>query len=378
MPQNGKNWEKSQNEDLMFKVTRAVFGSGGGANGSLILKNAAVPSKLLEENPIRTTNGDEKIYVRHINHGLRPGDGCNIDSATETGGFSAAQLSGTHEVIDVDMYGYRFEIDPANPTNASSTATGGGERVLSQGNINFSVVNPIIESIIPNSTSIDVSGKFTSGQSISGTETRFVQDANFNRITPKTNTDLAKTYTLYNQFEIDSASTGFTSSALFKVDMKSANDYVSPIIDLQRSSLVTVNNLVDDPSVTPHIFNVADTAASGSSSSVAHIMKPVVLDQPAVGIEISAELSVPSTSTVKVYFRVGASDENLNDLNWILQTEDNTIVKDGQVRRVKFLAGGQGGTLKPFNQAQTKIVIQGTNPATPATIGGVIVKWLAS
>ena len=378
LPQNGKNWEKSQREDIMFKVTRAVFGSGGGANGSLILKNAAVPAKLLEENPIRTTNGDEKIYIRHINHGLRPGDGCNIDSATETGGFSAAQLSGAHEVIDVDMYGYRFEIDPANPTNATSTATGGGERVLSQGNINFSVVNPIIESIIPNSTSIDVSGKFTSGQSISGTETRFVQDANFNRITPKTNTDLAKTYTLYNQFEIDSASTGFTSSTLFKVDMKSANDYVSPIIDLQRSSLVTVNNLVDDPSVTPHIFSVADTAASGSSASVAHIMKPVVLDQPAVGIEISAELSVPSTSTVKVYFRVGASDENLNDLNWILQPEDNTIVKDGQVRRVKFLAGGQSGTLKPFNQAQTKIVIQGTNPATPATIGGVTVKWLAS
>ena len=379
LPQNGKNWEKSQNEDLMFKVTRAVFGSGGGANGSLILKNAAVPSKLLEENPIRTTNGDEKIYVRHINHGLRPGDGCNIDSATETGGFSAAQLSGTHQVIDVDMYGYRFEIDPSNPTNATSTATGGGERVLSQGNINFSVVNPIIESIIPNYTSIDVSGKFTSGQSISGTETRFAQDAKFNRITPKTNTDLAATYTLYNQFEVDSSrNSGITSSTLFKVDMKSANDYVSPIIDLQRSSLVTVNNLVDDPSVTPHIFSVADSAASGASSSAVHIMKPVVLDQPAIGIEITAELTVPSASNVKVYFRVGASDENLNDLNWTLQPEYNTIVKDGVTRKVKFLAGGQNGTLKPFNQAQTKIVIIGTNPAFTAKVGGVVVKWLAS
>ena len=356
-----------------------MFGAGGGANGSLILKNAAVPSKLLEENPIRTTNGDEKIYVRHINHGLRPGDGCNIDSATETGGFSAAQLSGTHQVIDVDMYGYRFEIDPSNPTNATSTATGGGERVLSQGNINFSVVNPIIESIIPNYTSIDVSGKFTSGQSISGTETRFAQDAKFNRITPKTNTDLAATYTLYNQFEVDSSrNSGITSSTLFKVDMKSANDYVSPIIDLQRSSLVTVNNLVDDPSVTPHIFSVADSAASGASSSAVHIMKPVVLDQPAIGIEITAELSVPSASNVKVYFRVGASDENLNDLNWTLQPEYNTIVKDGVTRKVKFLAGGQNGTLKPFNQAQTKIVIIGTNPAFTAKIGGVVVKWLAS
>ena len=379
LPQNGKNWEKSQNEDLMFKVTRAVFGSGGGANGSVILKNASVPAKLLEENPIQTTNNDEKIYVRHINHGLRPGDGCNIDSATETGGFSAAQLSGSHQVIDVDMYGYRFEIDPSNTVTATSTATGGGERVLSQGNINFSVVNPIIESIIPNSTSIDVSGKFTSGRSISGSETRFTQDANFNRITPKTNTDLASTFTLYNDFEVDSSTmSGINSSTLFKVDMKSANDYVSPIIDLQRSSLVTVNNLVDDPSVTPHIYSVGATAASGASSSTAHIMKPVVLDQPAIGIEITAELAIHYTSNVKVYYRVGAADENLNDLVWILQPEFSTIVKDAQMRKVKFLAGGQSGTLKPFNQAQTKLIIEGTDPANTAKIGDVVVKWLAS
>lgn len=379
LPQNGKNWEKSQNEDLMYKVTRAVFGSGGGANGSLILKNAVVPAKLLEENPLQTTLSDAKIYVRHVNHGLRPGDGANIDSATATGGFTSEQLSGPHQVIDVDMYGYRFEISPSNPVTASSTATGGGERVLSQGNINFSVVNPIIESIIPNSTSIDVSGKFTTGRSISGSETRFTQDANFTRITPKTNTDLAATYTLYNQFEIDSASSGsITSSALFKVDMKSANDYVSPIIDLQRSSLVTVNNLIDDQSITPHIYSVADTVASGASSSTAHIMKPVVLESPSIGIEISAELSVPSTGEVLVYYRTGSSDENLNDVAWVLQPEYNTIVKDGQSRKVKFLAGGQNGTLKPFTQAQTKIVMRGSDAATPAQVGGVVVKWLAT
>jgi len=383
LPQNGKNWEKSLNEDLMFKVTRAVFGSGGGANGSLILKNAVVPSKLLEENPIQTVNSSANIYVRHVNHGLRAGDGANIDSATATGGFTAEQLSGSHQVIDVDMYGYRFEISPSNPVTATSTATGGGERVLSQGNINFSVVNPIIESIIPNSTSIDVSGKFTTGRSISGTETRFAQDANFTRITPKTNTDLAATYTLYNQFEVDSDRTGegvatFTSSTFFKVDMKSANDYVSPIIDLQRSSLVTVNNLIDDPSVTPHIYNVANTASSGASSSSAHIMKPVVLESPAIGIEISADLSIPPTGSVLVYYRVGTSDQNLSELSWILQPEFNIIVKDGQSRRVKFLAGGVAGTLNPFTQAQTKIITTGTNPATPATIGSVVVKWLAS
>mgnify|MGYP001282714175 CR=1 FL=1 len=377
LPQNGVNWTDSKDQDLMFKLTRAKFGTNGGANGSLVLKNADVPARLLSENPLQTTISDHKIYVRHANHGLQPGDGARLDSCAEIGGFSSAQLSGSFEVIDVDAYGYRFEIDPSNRVTATTTEVGGGEKCLSLGNTNFSVANPHIESIIPNTTSIDVSAQFTSGKSVSGSETRFVRDTKYTRITPKTNTDFEKVNTLYNSYSQDSDIGAGIASAYFKVDMKSASDFVSPIIDLQRSSLITVNNLIDDPSVTPHIYPVAETSATGSTTVASHINSPVVLQETAVGIQIKTDASVHSECNFRLAYRVCSSDQDIQNTPWVVQNPTDAIVKDGSVRSVEFLVGDKNGTIPPFSQVQTKFILESKNSGKPVTIGNSVVKYLA-
>ena len=377
LPQNGVKWDESKDQDLMFKLTRAKFGTSGGANGSLVLKNADVPARLLSENPLQTTISDHRIYVRHANHGLQPGDGAILDSCAALGGFSSTQLSGNFEVIDVDAYGYRFEIDPSNRVLATTTEVGGGEKCLSLGNTNFSVANPHIESIIPNTTSIDVSAQFTTGRSVSGSETRFVRDTKYTRITPKTNTDFEKVNALYNSYSQDSDIGAGIASAYFKVDMKSASDYVSPIIDLQRSSLITVNNLIDDPSVTPHIYPVAETSATGSTTVAAHINSPVVLQETAVGIQIKTDAVVHSDCNFRLAYRVCSSDQDIQNTPWVVQNATDTIVKDGSKRTVEFLVGDKNGTLSPFSQVQTKFILESKNSGKPVTIGNSVVKYLA-
>ena len=380
LPQNGLLWLESKDQDIMFNLHRAKFDI---AAGSLILKNAPLPASLLEENPIYTTNGSSEIYVKHPNHGLVVGDTAFIDSAETIGGISAVTLNDTHTVTSIDFNGYKVDVG----SNATATAVGGGDDVLSRRNAVFSVANPYIETVIPNFTSIDVSAKFATGRSVSGSETRFTQDGAYGRITPKQNVDFQQPRAIYNSavetaqnlFPDEKATSGVNASTYLKVDLKTSNDYVSPIIDLQRASLIIVNNDIDDPSVTPAIYSVSETEPYGGTAASKHITTPVVLEQSAVGIEIKADVNVPSGSNIDLYYRTAEADENIYDKNWVLQPPTSTIPNDNDqnYRQATFLAGGQGGTLKPFNQAQVKAVFRGTQASNSPSLKGLRIKYLA-
>jgi len=369
LPQNGMFWVETKDQDLMYKLKRATFETGG---ASLILKNANLPAKLLKENPLQTTSGTKSIVVRQMCHGLEVGDLAFIDSADDVGGVSASTyINGSHTVTAADIHGFAFSYDSdgGSAPNATSTSIGGGSRVLSRRNAIFNVVNPYIESIIPNNTSIDVSAKFTEGKNISSTRIsaaeRWTQDEEYSRITPKQNVEFATPKAVYNvAAETLNLGSG-VASAYVKVDLKTANDYVSPIIDLQRASLVMVGYCLDNPDVTPHINPVNETQPYGGTTGSKHITTPVFLEQAAVGIEARALLNIPDASAIEMYYRTATSDENIYEKYWTRQPAVDDIPYDNSARYrdAQWLAGGKGGNLKPFNQVQVKFVMKGADAA---------------
>jgi hypothetical protein len=135
---------------------------------------------------------------------------------------------------------------------------------------------------------------------------------------------------------------------------------VSPIIDLQRSSLILVGVQLDDPVFTPHINSVSETEPYGGTTGSRHITNPVFLEQDAVGLEVKFEASVPSDHALDVYYRTASADENILDKYWTLAPETSNTPDDNSLtfRERTYLPGGRGGTLRPFNQAQVKIVFK--------------------
>ena len=378
LPQNGMFWIETKDQDLMYKINRAKFDLGG---GSLILKNARLPDKLLSSNPIQTYSGTRKIYVNHKCHGLEPGDTAFIDSAEDIAGIDAnSWLNAAHTVDSVDVGGYTFTYDGSQAV-ATSSSIGGGDRVLSRRNVVFNVLNPYVESIIPNNTSLDVSAKFTEGKNISSTRInaagRWSQDDEYSRITLKQNVDFQTPKGIYNYSAQETNLGAGVASTYVKVDMKTANDYVSPVIDLQRSSLVLVGYCQDNPDVTPHINAVDETQPTGGTTGSKHITSPVILELDAVGIETKALVNIPDGADVVMYYRTATTDENIYDKHWIQQPTVNTIPSDNSnsFRDVTWLPGDQGGTLNPFNQVQTKFVLKGTD--LPATIRNLRFRYLA-
>ena len=370
LPQNGVVWVESKDQDLMYKLTRASFDLGG---GSLILRNTALPATMLDENPIRTTSGSSRVYVSHVSHGLEPGDTAFIDSCGDVNGILATNINGSHIIDSADLHGYTIDVG----SNATGSGFGGGDRTLARKNKVFNIANPYVETIIPNFTSIDVSAKFTSGKFISETSTRYAQDAQYARVTPKQNVDFVKTKAIYNATAETSQLGAGVYSSYVKVDLKTSNDYVSPIIDLQRASLILAGYRLDDPAITPHIYPVDETQPYGGTAGSRHITTPVTLDEAAVGIDARLNVNLPEGADLTVYYRTAASDENIMDQRWVEQYIESPLPRDNDMtfREAQFLAGGQGGSMRPFNQVQMKYVMTGGGMAP--TLKSAAVKYLA-
>jgi hypothetical protein len=386
LPQSSVTYDASLDLDLMFSLERAKFSTSGsdvaGANASLVLQHAEIPAKLLDDNPIRTENGSSTIYVTHPCHGLHVGDYAIITSAVDTGGITAANINGQRLVTGIDAQGYQV----AAGASATSAVKGGGDGVISARNIMFDVVNPYLESIVPNQCSVDVSAKFTTGKSISGSETKYQRDLTYSRITPNQNTDfgsprmIADDTNAQNFLQENGSNIASKVSAYIKVDLKSGNDYVSPVIDLQRASLILIGNCIHDPVTTPAIYPVSETQPSSGTDGAKHISAPVMLEQEGVGFECRFDARVPSQAGVQFYYRTTAADGNIQDEKWILQEPENTVPKDNDltVREYNFLPGGQNGGLQAFQQVQTKVVMTSTSSAAVPFVKNLTWRVLAT
>jgi hypothetical protein len=244
----------------------------------------------------------------------------------------------------------------------------------------FSIVNPHIETIVPNYTSLSASAKWTSGRSISGSETRFVQDAEYKTIALKQNLEFTEMKTIYNTDTEDAELGAGESSVYFKIDMKSSTDYVSPIVDLQRSSLVLVDNLIDDESVTTYINPALASGAAINVRPAQYIMKPIVLEHNAVGIEVKSDVQLLPGSNVEMFYRIASADENIYDKAWVVKetiSVDINAPSTSDFKELVWLPGDRGGTLPAFNQAQVMFTMSSNNGASVPKIRDARAKFMA-
>tara|TARA_S200002703_G_scaffold141621_1_gene133565 strand:- start:1848 stop:7280 length:5433 start_codon:yes stop_codon:yes gene_type:complete len=358
LPQSGTNYLGSKDQDLMYKLTRAKFGQGG---GSLILKNANLPAKELENNKLYTTKDTKIVVVNQPGHGHKVGDTVTLSGCAATNGIPANELNGIAFTITSVSHGF-FSFSTGGSTNATATGFGGGTNCLSPENALFSVANLQLESSIPRSSSIDVSAKFTTATYSSGSNARFVVDPQYQRITPNQNIDFEIPRAIYNSTTETTNLGSGNRSVYIKVDLKSGDDYVSPIIDLQRTSLIAAGYAIDNPDNTPSlILDVPETNPSGGSSASKHITTPVRLPEPAVGLDCRIEANLPDSADVDFYFRTADADEDITTKYWIKQLPVKTLPRrnDKTYERMEFLPGGRNGTLKPFYQSQGKFVFKG-------------------
>ena len=389
--QNSKTWEAAQWEDMKFKLQRAKFTN---TSGTATFKNATVPSRVLNLDPITIFGKDSPtlvaskttIKVSALNHGLLVGDSVVISGVIDSTYGSAINNSGTaHTVTEIDPYGFAFVSAASAITTPAATASvstplspviTGGSNVTITPQYTYNLSWPNIDNISPIGTSINFRHKGMSGKSYAGNESPYVHYG-IEPVIPKTNNYYKNPRVIANSIrELQMGQ----SSLLVYGDMTTSSDFVSPVIDIQRASVTLVENIIDSPvsvSSTSQGNNVLfDVTTTGydtynpetdpldGSSAAKHITKSVRLLSPANGLKVFIAINKPSVCNVDLYYKAEMGEIEFDTVNWNLAEVDNAMPSDDDFstfREYIYTIGGDTGTLPDFTKFKLKIVMQSTN-----------------
>jgi hypothetical protein len=370
---NGGTFSAAQHQDLTFVIHRANFTA---TSGTISLKNAPLPLKLLDDNAISTTAGSTEVRIRDEGHGFIVNDPLTIsgmDVTTSIGGLLGSNIMGTRSITKVDWTGYTFNA----AASADSDDIGGGLAVKVSKNIPYSNMFLNQQAILPEETTMDTGFKGTSGRSFAGTELAYEKVGSFELIETNDTISADKPFVVANTgIETSELGAGVKS---FEADVtvQTVNTFVAPMLDLQRSSVTLIDYQIDKQSAGATTgFNVpidyvAETNPNSGSSASKHITSVIQLVEPAVGLKIILAANKKPGSDFEVYYRVSEADADISLVTWTLLTETSNNPADlnsSVYREYEYLAGGSGGTLPEFVNFQIKIVPRTDNKAYVPTI----------
>ena len=294
------------------------------------------------------------------------------------------EINKTHTAIaNIDMDSYTVALTTA-PTisGASSTVEVGGTSVYVSENYRFETFKTQISALELPLTAINASIRSTSGTSPSGSETSFVTETTSTAFSLNENFDLDTSRIVCSS--INEANELSGGKSLFVPLVLTTNDEnISPVIDLDRLSMVAVANQLNkvDSSSDVYADYNASTEPEGDNNAAIYITKKVALENPATALKIFFAGNVLGTSDIEVLFKILRSDDSsdFDDLGYEFFNTDgspdnaaSTSLSRTDFQQYLYTAGvkddGIGDSLPEFIQFAIKIVMKGTNAAQPPRI----------
>ena len=349
--QNASTWTPEQSRDLKFNLNRCVF---SGSGGELNLVHDSIPAKLLPLNPMLSTSGSAVIKVFHKNHGMQNANNpvVIISGATTFNGIAAANINGTRTINSSTVTHDTYEFTAGASDTASATGSGGGAAVYATENQQMDVIRPVIQSLTVPGTSIRYYMTPYSETEVASTEGEVLANENVILSSPKS---------------IASDANSTTKTFNLRCVFSTASDNISPVIDMNRASLYTIQNRVIDNTVGDEL------SATGGNQLARYITKKVELAEEADKIDVFLNVNRPRSANVDLYFRVveGGSSTDISTVAWQVATPVEPIAINDNPNVFKEIQysidpGGAGYTASPdtFGTMQFKIVLRSSNSST--------------
>ena len=325
----------------------------------------------------------------------------------EFGGVSLRRINKTHDMSNpavsvpnaktMDYYHLKLDMN-SNGTDRSggtlpdrffnSTKRTGGRNVRASQNIQFETLTPNVTTMTPPGTSVGARVRTVSATSISGSEESFV-DRGFEVIDIAGQNHLSSARMIaskVNESEKLSTLPG-NKSMTFEVNLFSNDPNVSPVIDLDRVSVVTTTNRLDSP-VSDFATDNRVNVTGQDPCSATYVSKMIVLDSPATELLVEFAGNRTNSSDIRVFYKVISDGSTTNTLSQNFELfpgysnideNDNIINRSNNNGQPDSLVTPSIGSefkdykftskqLPPFSKFQIKIDMTGTNQAQPPYI----------
>jgi len=369
--QNASTWTPEQSKDLKFKLHRASFKTG--QTNTITFINDALPVRKLPSNPFTTTSGSAVVTVNHPNHGMyESNDQVTLATGLSSGdinGITYSNLEGNFTISNVTHNSY--QITAKNSDTASATGAGGDSTVTASENRLINVLYPNISNIQLPGTLITFSTRLINGTSVGSTsEVSYggAQAADAFPMLPNRNYFFSRPKLIsspVNESNITDLSLG---SVEITATMTSTNEALSPVIDMNRLSLHTIQNIISDSgNATNSGASSNELSARGGSELSRYITRKVELAEEADSFTVIFNANKPSGSDIKLFYRIleGGESGDINDKPFIHVTGDIPVNEIGfeEVRYdvVESNSGVNDLSNKSFSTIQFKLVLTATS-----------------
>ena len=297
------------------------------------------------------------------------------------------EINKTHTAlanINIDSYTVALTTSPVIGTGL--VASNGGDSVLVSQNYQFDTMSTMISTLELAGTEISAKIQPTSGTSPNGTESSFqstsLADAitiplndNHNFLVPKM---IASPINETNEMS-------GTKSLSLPITMSSTSDNISPVIDIDRMSILTVSNRLNEIASSSDVYPAGDFAPStepeGDNNAAIYMTRKVTLETPATALRVLFAANRHESADIKVLFKTLRSDDasDFDEIGYTYFNSDgspdvttNSSLGEDDFQQYTYTAGvtddGIGTPLPPFIGFSIKIVMTGTNSAQPPRI----------
>lgn len=298
--QNNSTWSEDQMSDMKFRINTAKFETESVFNAGLVM---GLPSKVkLKSNPMKSTASSNVITIELPNHGMFVGTKFNLTGVDVGPGIPIGELNAQQTVFNV--------IDPDHitfktTTNANASGAFGGAVVISDKSMAMTSMQPIIENLLFDQTALGWTYRGTTGQSIDGLETPYLQAPQLN-ITPGANNLLVNPQVIPNA----NAATLTAPAGIITASLVSFVDNISPVIDMNRAGVIGIVNRINNPAV------LAETTPTGGNAYARYLTKVIGLASAANALKLYVDVNQPQGSGFKVFYRTGNTEQEVNDKVW--------------------------------------------------------------
>jgi hypothetical protein len=160
--------------------------------------------------------------------------------------------------------------------------------------------------------------------------------------------------------------------AKLKLTLSTKTSDVSPVVDMERLSIIGVRNIINSESD----VRIPETYSAGGTAYAKYVTRPVTLADgfEATGLRVIFDINRPLGTSVKVYYKVKASDDDTafddryyNELTMVEKNvnfssnEDQYLIDEYKIDDIRYTSNGiQHDSFKIF---AIKIVMFSENPA---------------
>lgn len=289
-------------------------------------------------------------------------------------GIPLTQINKVHTAInDPTLDSYSLEVDSV----ASVGIRSGGAGITATQNVAYEAITPTVQTMSFKETSIIPSINTTTGTSIGDggqivDQASFINNGSFDMVQVGEVNYFPTPRIICSQINEDNKLEG-NKSFTMRLDMGTTTDNLTPVVDLDRVSIITTSNRVNKWPGGPQVLGLqadidpttdVSLLPSGDQNEAVYITKLARLTNVSRSIKLMIAMARYGDSGIDVYYRVlkPGSDKSIDEVGWIkipVPDRGTIAVGEGEWEDFEFTVEGE-----EFQAYQIKIVMTSTKQSS--------------